>query len=139
MFPLWQLYMHYAEHLNRLVCVFLRQVKRHLNWYRHLLMDCPVILTSTVTAYSFLQDHTFRKVFSEAKIPTPSLFFLQVPVTSWFDDPNDSELLDLIPFFEALDKVDNVLTVLGRSQLQTPSPTSSQNDPSFHDPQQEEL
>ncbi|CAI8042338.1 Carboxy-terminal domain RNA polymerase II polypeptide A small phosphatase 2 [Geodia barretti] len=62
-----------------------------------------------------------------------------VPVTSWFDDPNDSELLDLIPFFEALDKVDNVLTVLGRSQLQTPSPTSSQNDPSFHDPQQEEL
>ena len=73
------------------------------------------------------------------KIILLSLFF-QVPVTSWFDDPNDMELLDLIPFFEALDKVDNVLTVLGRSQLQqTPSPTSSQNDPSLQDPQQEEL
>ena len=60
-------------------------------------------------------------------------------MTSWFDDQNDTELLDLIPFFEALDKVDNVLSVLGRSQFQTPSPTSSQNDPSSHDPQQEEL
>jgi len=37
-----------------------------------------------------------------------------VPVTSWFDDPNDTELLDLIPFFEALDKVDDVLTVLAQ-------------------------
>ena len=68
-----------------------------------------------------------------------SLPHIQVPVTSWFDDPNDTELLDLIPFFEALDKVDNVLTVLGRSQLQSPSPNSSQNDSSLHDPQQEEL
>lgn len=39
-----------------------------------------------------------------------------VPVTSWFDDPNDTELLDLIPFFEALEKVDNVVTVLGQNQ-----------------------
>ncbi|XP_064389384.1 carboxy-terminal domain RNA polymerase II polypeptide A small phosphatase 1-like [Halichondria panicea] len=38
-----------------------------------------------------------------------------VPVTSWFDDPNDTELLDLIPFFEGLDKVDNVLSVLGQN------------------------
>lgn len=36
-------------------------------------------------------------------------------MTSWFDDPNDTELLDLIPFFEALDKVDNVLSVLGQN------------------------
>ena len=35
-------------------------------------------------------------------------------MTSWFDDPNDTELLDLIPFFEALDKVDNVLNVLAQ-------------------------
>lgn len=35
-------------------------------------------------------------------------------MTSWFDDPNDTELLDLIPFFEALDKVDDVLTVLAQ-------------------------
>ena len=40
----------------------------------------------------------------------------QVPVTSWFDDPNDTELLDLIPFFEGLSKVDNVLTILGQNQ-----------------------
>ena len=56
------------------------------------------------------------------------MFLLQVPVTSWFDDPHDTELLDLIPFFEALDKVDNVLTVLGRSQFQSPSPSPPQSD-----------
>lgn len=72
-------------------------------------------------------------------LPLPHPPSLQVPVTSWFEDPNDTELLDLIPFFEALDKVDNVLTVLSRSQLHSPSPGSSQNDSSFHDPQQEEL
>ncbi|CAH1118070.1 unnamed protein product [Phaedon cochleariae] len=38
-----------------------------------------------------------------------------VPVASWFDDMNDSELLDLIPFFEKLAKMDNVYTVLCNS------------------------
>ncbi|GLH04956.1 hypothetical protein R5R35_006154 [Gryllus longicercus] len=38
-----------------------------------------------------------------------------VPVASWFDDMTDSELLDLIPFFEKLSKVDNVYTVLCNS------------------------
>lgn len=42
-------------------------------------------------------------------------FFLQVPVASWFDDMTDSELLDLIPFFEKLSKMDNVYTVLCNS------------------------
>ncbi|KAL5488945.1 hypothetical protein EMCRGX_G017974 [Ephydatia muelleri] len=43
-----------------------------------------------------------------------------VPVTSWFEDRNDTELLDLIPFFEALDKEDNVVTALSRyHQFQT--------------------
>lgn len=51
-----------------------------------------------------------------------------VPVTSWFDDPNDTELLDLIPFFEALEKVDNVLTVLGQSSTLSHS-SSSTNAP----------
>ena len=37
---------------------------------------------------------------------------LQVPVSSWFDDMSDTELLDLIPFLETLSKVDNVYTVL---------------------------
>ncbi|KAK1876447.1 Carboxy-terminal domain RNA polymerase II polypeptide A small phosphatase 1 [Dissostichus eleginoides] len=35
-----------------------------------------------------------------------------VPVASWFDDMSDTELLDLLPFFERLSKVDNVYTVL---------------------------
>ena len=37
-------------------------------------------------------------------------------MTSWFDDPDDTELLDLIPFFEALDKVDDVVSVLGQNR-----------------------
>jgi RNA polymerase II subunit A small phosphatase-like protein len=35
-----------------------------------------------------------------------------VPVASWFDDMTDTELSDLIPFFEKLSKVDNVYSVL---------------------------
>jgi len=35
-----------------------------------------------------------------------------VPVISWFDDMNDQELLDLIPFLESLSKVDNIYNVL---------------------------
>lgn len=38
-----------------------------------------------------------------------------MPVASWFDDMTDSELLDLIPFFEKLSKMDNVYTVLCNS------------------------
>lgn len=38
-----------------------------------------------------------------------------MPVKSWFDDPTDSELLDLIPLFEKLSKVDSVYTVLCNS------------------------
>lgn len=35
-----------------------------------------------------------------------------IPITSWFNDPTDTELLDLIPFMEDLKMVDNVTTVL---------------------------
>uniref|UniRef100_A0AAV2L6I6 Mitochondrial import inner membrane translocase subunit TIM50 n=1 Tax=Knipowitschia caucasica TaxID=637954 RepID=A0AAV2L6I6_KNICA len=42
-----------------------------------------------------------------------------VPVASWFDDMSDTELLDLIPFFEKLSKVDNIYTVL--KQQSTPA------------------
>ncbi|XP_067643171.1 phosphatase Herzog isoform X1 [Eurosta solidaginis] len=38
-----------------------------------------------------------------------------VPVKSWFDDTNDSELLELIPLFEKLSKVDSVYSVLCNS------------------------
>uniref|UniRef100_A0A1B6CPC4 protein-serine/threonine phosphatase n=1 Tax=Clastoptera arizonana TaxID=38151 RepID=A0A1B6CPC4_9HEMI len=45
-----------------------------------------------------------------------------VPVASWFDDMTDSELLDLIPFFEKLSKVDNVYAVLCNSNHPYNSP-----------------
>uniref|UniRef100_A0A672I054 Mitochondrial import inner membrane translocase subunit TIM50 n=1 Tax=Salarias fasciatus TaxID=181472 RepID=A0A672I054_SALFA len=35
-----------------------------------------------------------------------------VPVQSWFDDMNDTELLDLLPFFEGLSKEEEVYEVL---------------------------
>ncbi|XP_078724659.1 CTD small phosphatase-like protein isoform X5 [Lampetra fluviatilis] len=35
-----------------------------------------------------------------------------VPVMSWFDDMTDTELLDLIPFFEELSEADNVYTAI---------------------------
>lgn len=35
-----------------------------------------------------------------------------IPITSWFDDGNDTELYDLIPFLEDLKKVEDVTTVL---------------------------
>lgn len=35
-----------------------------------------------------------------------------VPVASWFDDMSDTELLDLLPFFERLSKVEDVYSVL---------------------------
>lgn len=38
-----------------------------------------------------------------------------VPVGSWFDDPTDTELLDLIPFFEGLSRVKDAVEVLRQS------------------------
>ncbi|XP_014251651.1 carboxy-terminal domain RNA polymerase II polypeptide A small phosphatase 1 [Cimex lectularius] len=38
-----------------------------------------------------------------------------VPVASWFDDMTDTEMLDLIPFFENLSKADNVYATLCNS------------------------
>ena len=38
-----------------------------------------------------------------------------MPVASWFDDMTDSELRDLIPFFEKLSKVENIYSVLCNS------------------------
>ncbi|GAB6020288.1 hypothetical protein CHUAL_003002 [Chamberlinius hualienensis] len=38
-----------------------------------------------------------------------------VPVASWFDDLNDTELQDLIPFLECLSKMDNVYMLLRNS------------------------
>mmetsp|Transcript_17438 Transcript_17438/g.25943 ORF Transcript_17438/g.25943 Transcript_17438/m.25943 type:complete len:234 (-) Transcript_17438:63-764(-) len=41
-----------------------------------------------------------------------------LPILSWFDDENDTELLDLIPFLEDITKVDDVRTVLGGLETQ---------------------
>ncbi|KAK2580722.1 hypothetical protein KPH14_011350 [Odynerus spinipes] len=54
-----------------------------------------------------------------------------VPVTSWFDDMTDSELLDLIPFFEKLSSVENIYTVLCNSNHPyNQVSTTVQNSPS---------
>jgi len=48
---------------------------------------------------------------------------LQVPVMSWFDDMTDRELLNLIPFFEALAGIDDVYTFLGTVDQLPPNHT----------------
>ena len=40
-------------------------------------------------------------------------------MASWFDDMSDTELLDLLPFFEGLAKVDNVYSVLKNANTTT--------------------
>jgi len=35
-----------------------------------------------------------------------------VPIESWFDDPNDNHLIELLPYLDQLTKVDDVMTVL---------------------------
>jgi len=47
-----------------------------------------------------------------------------VPVSSWFDDMSDTELLDLMPFFENMARADNVY-----SMLKTPVPDSPGSSP----------
>lgn len=41
-----------------------------------------------------------------------SFLTAQVPVISWFDDKSDTELLDLIPFFETLSQADDIYPFL---------------------------
>ncbi|GCC19945.1 hypothetical protein chiPu_0021211 [Chiloscyllium punctatum] len=40
----------------------------------------------------------------------------KVPIASWFDDMSDTELLDLIPFFERLSKEEDIFTLLQEHQ-----------------------
>lgn len=44
-----------------------------------------------------------------------------VPCTSWFDDIHDTELIDLIPYFERLASVDSVYSILKQSNQSNPS------------------
>ncbi|XP_077544406.1 carboxy-terminal domain RNA polymerase II polypeptide A small phosphatase 1-like isoform X7 [Haemaphysalis longicornis] len=41
--------------------------------------------------------------------------YVKVPVGSWFDDMSDTELRDLMPFFDKLSRVEDVYTVLRNS------------------------
>jgi RNA polymerase II subunit A small phosphatase-like protein len=52
-----------------------------------------IIIDNSPSSYMFQPDHA-------------------IPIGSWYDDPNDTELLDLIPFLEAMTQVDDVRTVL---------------------------
>lgn len=52
----------------------------------------------------------------------------KVPVVSWFDDMSDRELLNLIPFFEALADIDDVYTFLGTAD-QVPNHTDAATSP----------
>ena len=56
-----------------------------------------IIIDNSPTSYLFQPDHA-------------------VPVGSWFDNPDDTELLDLLPFLEAMTQVDDVRTVLDDSR-----------------------
>jgi len=46
-----------------------------------------------------------------------------VGVTSWFDEMNDTELLDLLPFFERLARADNVYSLL-KTMSESPASTT---------------
>lgn len=71
-----------------------------------------------------------------------------VPVKSWFDDVTDCELLDLIPLFEKLSKVDSVYSVLCNSnqpsnilqnhQQQQQQPQQQQNQQNQQQNQQQQ-
>jgi RNA polymerase II subunit A small phosphatase-like protein len=51
---------------------------------------------------------------------SPTSYALQpqnaIPISSWFSDPNDTELVELIPFLERLKYVDDVTLVLGHEE-----------------------
>ncbi|XP_072710906.1 CTD small phosphatase-like protein isoform X5 [Ciconia boyciana] len=60
-----------------------------------------IIVDNSPASYIFHPENAYLLV---------ALF--QVPVQSWFDDMTDTELLDLIPFFEGLSKEEEVYSML---------------------------
>jgi len=57
-----------------------------------------------------------------------------VPCTSWFDDMENKELLEFIPFFEQLSKADNIYSVLRSVQRTEGGPTPPVPPPSTAPP-----
>ncbi|XP_061393804.1 phosphatase Herzog [Musca vetustissima] len=60
-----------------------------------------------------------------------------VPVKSWFDDASDCELLELIPLFEKLSKVDSVYSVLCNSNNPLNNHNQQQQQQQQHSIQQQ--
>lgn len=52
---------------------------------------------------------------AQHRVPKVVQHAAQVPVGSWFDDMSDTELRDLMPFFDKLSRVEDVYTVLRNS------------------------
>lgn len=80
--------------------------------------DCNEISTCFVSN-AVLQDlsqlgRNLNQVIILDNSPASYIFHTAnaVPVSSWFNDPHDSELIDLIPFLEDLATVDDVTDVL---------------------------
>lgn len=56
--------------------------------------------------------HNTNVIIRPCQIITVCVCLVKVPVQSWFDDMNDTELRDLLPFFEGLSKEEDVYGVL---------------------------
>lgn len=86
-----------------------------------------IIVDNSPASYIFHPDNAVRtpwvgavRVVAQWGYKGPKVLsrwpYLQVPVASWFDNMADTELLDLLPFFERLSKVDDVYTVLKKQR-----------------------
>lgn len=86
--------------------------------------------------FSTYDKPIFKGDFKATVIHSNCSLLSQVPVKSWFDDVNDSELLDLIPLFEKLSKVDSVYSVLCNPEGHQTLLQSSSSSTMFHPQQQ---
>ncbi|NXD63722.1 CTDS1 phosphatase, partial [Eolophus roseicapillus] len=82
-----------------------------------------IIVDNSPASYIFHPDNAVRTagvrlggVMETRGRPPSAAALLQVPVASWFDNMADTELLDLLPFFERLSKVEDVYAVLKKQR-----------------------
>lgn len=64
---------------------------------------------------------------------SPASYFFHpenaVPCTSWFDDMDNKELLEMIPFFDELSRTDNIYSLLRTIQQKTEGPAPAHGAP----------